>query len=269
MKIILRMAGGLGNQLFQIATLLELRDRYGGIIYYTTDSLSDYSTVRTPDFEKVLDIAALQIQPSPFAGLNWLASRLRFGRILPFLGRGDRNAKRDLVWRPRVLFVDGYLQHHWTTERLDKVRRELLSHCLLEDVQTHRNVCAIHIRGGDFLVDPKLNIVGFNWYVGSVRRMLADCKPDMFSILSDDSAAARALFLCLEAEFPHVRFEIVSKDSPEDDFNYLRCSNLRIIGNSTFGIWAALLSPLPTSKTIAHHMLFKHSPRPWTLPTEV
>ena len=82
--IYVRLAGGLGNQFFQILrafTWSKMDDR----IVVLTNSLGDFKTPRSPDFYHLIQSDRLKILSKPSLLIDLLVSKLRIGKIQNYL----------------------------------------------------------------------------------------------------------------------------------------------------------------------------------------
>lgn len=241
--IYVRLAGGLGNQLYQLAAALLLARGVGQQILPLTGAMHRYATPRAPDALKLFDNSLF----APAANVPaWLALAVlsgRIGRWMPWCGVHDGNFASRLAQSGRLpssLYLDGYFQKGWTMERLSPlmaVVRKSTSGIDTADAHT----CAIHIRGGDFLGLPHMQVAGEHYYRDAVR--LASMRGlRNFVVVTDDPGYASGLVSLLARSSPDSTFSIRSgSHTALDDFWFLANARGRIIGNSTFAWWACVL----------------------------
>ena len=79
--IYVRLAGGLGNQLFQILHAISI-SKNGEKIIILTNSLNKFKTSRSVEFISLIDHDALQIISRPSIYTRIFISRLRLGKFL-------------------------------------------------------------------------------------------------------------------------------------------------------------------------------------------
>lgn len=242
---VLRLAGGLGNQLFQVmAGVLEAR-RSKRKVLVLTEALSTYAAARRPDVLKLVrseDVVTTDEVQVP-ATIQWLSLRARSGRWLPGAALNDRNFPGALgspAWTGDWRFLDGYFQRGWTQDLLDEaVAAAQLDPAAMADPGNPPCDCVVHIRGGDFLHLSSHAIVDVDYY----SRCLALAKAEgcrSFGIVTDDRRHAEQILRALAARHGDLSlFLMPDHGAALPDFGTLRAARARIIGNSTFAWWAS------------------------------
>lgn len=249
--IVLRLAGGLGNQLFQVmAGVLDARRSQRRLVVLT-GALSGYAAARQPD--------VLNLVSSPFlvtsgemqvpAHVSWLALRGRAGRWLAGAVLNDRNFPGALgngSWAGGWRFLDGYFQRGWNQALLDEALSavQMDTRAMKAPVsESARWDCVVHIRGGDFLHLRSHAIVDIDYYSRCLELAKADgCRS--FGVVTDDRSHAQALLRTLSARHGDLTLQLApDRCSALDDFATLRAARARIIGNSTFAWWASACDP--------------------------
>ena len=266
--ITVRLAGGLGNQLFQLAAALHLRaERIP--IRLLTDALSHYSAMRQPDLLRLVDCQRLHARADRGAdAIGQLIVVARAGRFLPGLGVNEQSFAAQQAGTRRTAWLDGYFQDAWTSESFGAVAGQIAAALTLPPVtHTARAELAIHVRGGDLLRDPQLVVVGADWYAERLAQMHRERAFQSADVVTDDPAHAAAVLNSLQAALPSVGFRLVNTGDPLADFNALRCARRRLVGNSTFALWATALDT-GWAPTISPTNLGVGRPRGWTLPWE-
>ena len=270
-----RMVGGLGNQLFQIAACLKYKKLEEKVI------ISFLGDIHIPKRENCLDYifekpewlyyddSQKLDQFTKFIAKN--SAYLRFGSYLPIVSINDRNFNfnnsRNLL--KNTLFLDGYFNNNWTYSSLNyafnKLKllqiglgKEYLKNCS-EDV-------IIHIRGGDFLHIPKLNICKLEYYKKSIRYFISRGYRS-FKVISEDQKYAREIINQLKNYFMDIQIIKLKTNSIKEDFNIIRSSRLAIISNSTFSWWASFLSNSKKEFIVPYYFSFKE--KRMLLPNEI
>ena len=172
-----RIVGGLGNQLFQTAACLKYRNQREKVI------ISFLGDIHIPKRMNCLD--------SIFVRPNWLyfdnshnlnlttqiiaktSASIRLGSYIPFISINDRNfsLRNNRSSIKKILFLDGYFNQKWSYLTLKKAFSQLkLRQIELDKVslQTCKKDVVIHVRGGDFLTIPNLNICDLEYYKKSI-----------------------------------------------------------------------------------------------------
>ena len=140
--------------------------------------------------------------------------------------------------------MDGYFNQTWSYSTLNKAFSQLeLKPIELndEDLKICRNDVVIHIRGGDFLKIPKLNICKLDYYKKSVNYALSKGYSS-FKIISEDQKYGKEILKELKSCFVDLKISILNSKSIKKDFNIIRSSKFAILSNSTFSWWASFLS---------------------------
>jgi hypothetical protein len=270
----LRLSGGLGNQLYQLAaaSLLSRRSRQPVTVYL--EGLQRYDSPRAPDFIKVL---APNDWMKPAGDerrsiSRWLSVTARAGRVAPIIGVNDGSFLRMLDRQPSSLpmYVDGYFQHGWTAahfaEALSAMPVQPASAVAQQRLDADETV--VHIRGGDFLKLPKFQVVHAPFYAEAVRQALVQGR-QRFAVITDDPAYANQVCEEVARTIPAASFRVLGRGANAmEDFDTLRGATGRIIGNSTFAWWASALggSGRPTWSPTR---LTVDEPRDFYLPDEI
>lgn len=259
--IYLRLSGGLGNQLYQLAATCLLSVRLKKQVIPHVGGLQKYKVSRNPDSLNLL--AQNQFfhfdDQEQLSIARWFSVSARAGKLLPLFGVNDKNFWRMLNRKnlSTPLFMDGYFQHGWTQNTFAEALRAMPTNPIAASAAARiddREVL-VHIRGGDFLLLPKYQVVDVNFYVQTARAAMAQGR-NCFAVMSDDLIYAHTLCGKIREALPEASFRMIPPGaSALDDFDTLRAASARIIGNSTFAWWATALgnqSPTwsPTKFTI-------------------
>ena len=249
--IYLRLAGGLGNQLFQLAAATHLSALTNDRVTLVHDGLSRYASARNSESVRLLTSEFLKDFDNLPRSHPWslLLDRSRLGRWLPVWGVNDATFAQVGSGVRRLpkgsLFMDGYFQSGWRLENLMsaamRMRGALIQPEHLTD-KTSRTLL-LHVRGGDFLKVPLHQVVDLGYYDHAVREMIqAGGVFDRCLCVTDDHWHASSLLHALRetVDLPEVVIRMPAQD-PLEDFRLISAHPWRIIGNSTFSWWAALL----------------------------
>lgn len=253
--IILRLKGGLGNQLFQLVAAYNLGRKLHRRIYIDSTSLASYSENRAFDAADLLDLSdSVFYHCNGFQELLLnLISRFRLSRIFPFLGLQDKHLHQSFFLIPftikkyfPLLFIDSYMLSGWTEDTFYEAilqspwRQSFDSSLSLSPVPKE---VVIHVRGGDFLSLPTHNICLYDHYRRCVH-LAIQSGYKFFAIVTDDDSYGLFFLRNLKHDFPNVHFRKCDfSGNPLNDFSLLRNSTALIAGNSTFAFWANALSP--------------------------
>jgi hypothetical protein len=250
--ILTRLAGGLGNQLFQLAASMALRSGDDQQLLFDTRYLSQYATKRKLELRRFFDIPDWFITDEAASWQGRLlcgAMRFRLGRILPGVGVNDANFSKHLNASRedhliRLLLLDGYFQRDWCWATFDSVRRELATmlrastaSCPSADFDT-----LLHIRGGDFLTAEHSKDMDCDFYVRGLELLRKRADIASAYVVTDDLQYSKQVIDIVAERVPGLRLFIPEKPSDMfDDFMNIRNARSRVIGKSTFSWWAAAL----------------------------
>ncbi len=244
------MVGGLGNQLFQIASLLKYRRQkekaiisFLGEIHIPKRANCLKYIFEIPDWLYFDNSKKINLLTKLFARTS---AGLRFGSYLPLVGINDRNfnnSKSHFI-NQKFIFLDGYFNQNWTYSELNS----LFSILKLKPIKLNskklklcdQNV-VIHIRGGDFLSIKNLNICKFDYYKNAIEYALSKGLKT-FIVISEDQRYGKEVIKELKKSFTNLQISVLKSDSIKNDFNLIRSSKFAILSNSTFSWWASFLS---------------------------
>ena len=266
-NVIVKIQGGMGNQLFQYATAKALALRLG--VELVLD-LNWYIEKNNSHCKFVLD--RFNLEDKTFTSSDKLPVIIRkvfykiaeklspLGGTLPVLKDVDFKFNSNLLNLQHPVFLDGYWQNELYFR---EYRQELINifdikseinietKQLLETITDSNSIC-IHIRRGDYITNTKAaNINGIcskDYYYQAINILTKNIDSPICYIFSDEPQWAK---VNLEFEYQSVFVDINSKDNPELDFLLMRSCKYFIIANSTFSWWAAWLASFKEKKVIA------------------
>jgi len=261
--VIVRLMGGLGNQMFQYAAARRL-----ALARQVPLKLDVSEFARSPD--RVYALGALNIQEAfatpeelrevtgPSArGVRRLVFRLRrrFRIAYGWTWIHERTLspfdRRVLEARERT-YLDGYWQsEQYFGDVADTIRREFTidfqpdarSRAIADQIATTESV-SVHVRRGDYVADPRAsrarNVCTPDYYHRSVARIAERVGTPHLFLFSDDPQWVGA----------NLRFEhpvtLVSENARHREYEDLRLMSAcrhHIIANSSFSWWGAWLDP--------------------------
>lgn len=267
-KIIVRLKGGVGNQLFQYAFGRALAHRANAQL--VLDDKSGFirdrqfgSEYRLQAFEINANLASPRDLMMPFerprraiaksiARLTDLSNRTYIDQDL----LGDSFVEMMNAYTPKKsVYLDGYWQSAYLFDCIKKELQEELTFSqpisrenliAAEDIRSKRSV-GIHIRFFSSLIEDFKN-VPISFYEGVLRELREDKVDYHYLVFSNDpESAAKALGLPPEST-TNVNWNSKHGQEIYDLYLMSQCERL-IIGNSTFGWWGAWLAE---SRRAAH-----------------
>ena len=272
--IVVRVCGGLGNQLFQYAVGRRL-----AAVHQTELVLDTYWYAHTPprDTLRTFELLHYPVQARLVAGSEALWCRLHGGRIarrLPFLPRRWKHFSEKgfafdaaVLRLPDEVYLDGYWQcYRYFEDLAGLIRAELSPIDLLgaqdkhiaQQMRATRSV-SVHVRRGDYVSSPTAaqhGVCGLDYYSAAVDRVRSALResPEMhFFVFSDDPSWAREnLVLPGGTTF-------VTHNGTAKAFQDLRLMSLckhHVVANSSFSWWGAWLNPDPGKLVICPRRWF-------------
>ncbi|MBO5631698.1 MAG: alpha-1,2-fucosyltransferase [Aeriscardovia sp.] len=281
---IVNFKGGLGNQMFQYAFLLSLKEKYKEELILMDTSAYKIEKMHngfelTRRFE-IPEREASEEELKPFRthiSKGWLY-RCRLKTIGPsngvFLEKDFSTFCPNLKERDFV-YYDGYWQcHMYFDEIADRVKEtyrfsdelDNRNKSVLNDINSSRNSVGIHVRRGDYLQTPLYKgICDVDYYVKAidvVREKLMVTSLKVFIFSNDINWCFANLSSALyNADIHFVDFN-KGEDSYKDMILMSSCHH-NIIANSSFSWWSAYLNcnkdniVVAPQRWINHEMQYK------------
>ena len=245
--IIIKLSGGLGNQMFQYAFGKALgADAYDISFYNNQSGPSDIRHYEL-DFFNVSPKIFNQKQTKKYRHNNPFLKLFGIKRKIPKIQEETMKYAPDLLNIKKGI-VKGYFQ---CPKYFEHLREELLKEFtpkntinsenaqILADIQNSNSV-AVQIRRSDYLkFKHKFHICDAEYYQKAIAYIAQKIKKPKFFFFSQDMAWIKENILC---PFEHIYVDINhGKDSPWDLWLMKNCKH-NIIANSTFAWWGAWLN---------------------------
>jgi len=257
--LIVRICGGLGNQMFQYAFGRYLSFKHN------KDLLIDASFFKNKNSNREIGISKLNVHCK--ISLDAYKTQKYFKNptinkyfnyfLLNFNIYSESkvsNFKKDLLKKNK-----GYFDGYWQTEKYFYPIRDILieefkpKHISLEIIDLihkiqNTNSISLHIRKADYLYVINSGIYAncsTSYYMNSINLMLNKFSNAVFYIFTDDLN-----WVNNNLNFTNIKHEFVSKDPIEDLYIMSKCKH-NIISNSTFSWWSAWLNEYSKKVVIA------------------
>lgn len=252
MTVVVRLSGGLGNQIFQLGVAHFISDKCCSSIRLDVSGLSSYSTPRSLSLHHLWDLSAVCKTDRPIASAY--LNRVRAARLLSVQHKNislvnDRNILEALVKfkNSKFYYLDGYFiesiaQNHFESW-VDSLGRKLKG---LNAGSGRPGV--IHIRGGDFLSLGWEMSDAREFYHKAVLDACAENSVMSFAVVTDDRTYACEILRGLSIDWDFVG------GSEIEDFMTLLKGETAIIGNSTFSYCARAFSELRSHGSLTYAM---------------
>lgn len=264
--IVIRLAGGLGNQIFQLAAGLLLASKTDSQKLIIEDSaLGDYRVKRQNNLSDFFDFTLLDYE---LVFENMFLSKLRIPKVLPLNALkypfvGDRNFQ-SVKESPNNLFLllDGYFQECLTQYDFDEEIR-LLKKLLKTNNGRIDNDCVVHIRGGDFVKLGWNSVTPTEYYTDAMNIMVQKYQVEKFHIVTDDHEYSKTILKDIPIDHEFIG------GSMHEDFNLIGSFQKRILSSSTFALWSSALGDNGNSIVIAPGEWLPNKKRKIFLPNEI
>jgi hypothetical protein len=261
--ILIKLQGGLGNQMFQYALGRSLSTRHNKPIKF------DCTYLETPNqSNRSFELGAFNLnidkatsdEIADYCGL--------VNRILDRIRSSDRKkciVENTSEFDPTILEKkDGYFEGHWNSEKYFKhcenvVRKDFKlkkslgpeALAIQEKIGNYQNSVSVHVRRGDYVTIPKINLthgtLPISYYQAACRKILETSPDAHFFVSSDDINWTKE-------NFPK-DFVTTFVSSPgiknHEELALMSLCKHNIIANSTFSWWAAWLNENPNKIVIA------------------
>jgi hypothetical protein len=274
--IIVRLLGGLGNQMFQYAAgrnlaltnNTELKLDITGYEKQTGITLRKYMLHVFNIQEKLASKS--EINKLKKNSLIWKFVR----KINPYFKNNSYIEEKCFHFDPNILDMSDniYLNGSWQSEKYfsdisDIIRREFTFKNNLNKINNQIlttingvNSVSLHIRRGDYVSNPVasqiLGVLSLDYYNNALAFITKKVKDAQVFVFSDDIVwAKKNLKTTLPISFiDHHKENMV----PHEDLMLMSCCKHHIIANSSFGWWGAWLSDNPQKIVVAPKRWFNN-----------
>lgn len=277
-KKIIKLNGGLGNQMFQYAFACALQNKFATDIKfdfsyfedvksneevttrkfelgvfsfdYEEATKEDLANIRKPGFESKLKNTIAKKSPKVF-GINYVREK-------------NNTAYDKSLLKDYYLYFEGYFQNekYFKQIRNDLIKKFSLKEPLDEQNQSvlnqikETNSISIHIRRGDYVTLDYVNkihgVCPIEYYKKAIEYIANKVESPHFFIFSDD---IKWVIENLKIEYPYTVVDF-NQDKGWLDMNLMKQCKHNIIANSSFSWWGAWLNENPKKIVVA--------PKKWT-----
>lgn len=260
MKIV--VSGGLGNQMFQYALYIALKDR-GKDVCLDTSLYSHREMHNGYELERCFEIQEAKVKVTMWSILKLrLFSRLNIQSLI----YKDKIYFNDSVFRINCEYLIGYWQSEKYFKLVEKKIREAFvfhhidneNRRLADEIRSKISV-AVHLRRGDY-VDSLIHsdLCTEDYYLKAVEQVLvkiSTVEEVMFYLFSDDKQFAKQL--ANKVSVPMKLVDINEGINSYKDLYLMSQCKHNIIANSSFSWWAAWLNENPKKIVIAPKRWFR------------
>lgn len=273
--IIVKLTGGIGNQMFQYALGRKLALKGNSVLKFDIDELVVTPPGRVTPRQYALHVFDIQAGIADKSEIEKLTCRIENSILknlkkLGFFKRSHSFAPEPhFHFYPKVLdFEDNiYVTGYWQTEKYFKdiegvlrkdfsLKKEfgIANKEIAGEIRSN-NAVSLHVRRDDYVTDPIIStyhgVCSLEYYRHAVEHIAAKVKNPVFYLFSDDMRWVK------EHLRIHYPAKYVSDGILKDYEEMMLMSYCRhnIIANSSFSWWGAWLNANPGKMVIA--------PRPW------
>lgn len=271
-SIIIKLQGGLGNQLFQYALgrslLLSCKKKVKyDISWFKNQIERDYqldrlnTVIDLVDDNELRKLRRIKIWGGKLSFLNKLNKIYGYNLI----------RESGLEFDPNILqtIAPAYIDGHWMSEKyFFKIVTQLREEMRPKDKPTGENskileaisrqeAVAVHIRRGDYIQERKTNkfhgTATIDYYQKATQHILEKIASPVFYLFSDDLDWVKEN-IKIPAQTIFVSQNGVNK--PQEDLRLMYSCKHHIIANSTFSWWGAWLNANSKKIVIAPYQWF-------------
>ena len=241
MKVV-KIIGGLGNQMFQYAFALDLSLK-GYKVYIDISSFKNYKLhggYKIDKYDLKKNIRSIRNTFQSFLIEKLLCKVIRYEK-LNFFDFKSVNEKY------KNIFFKGYFQNekYFISNRAELLKcfkpKKISLKCLkIENKIRKKKFCSIHIRRGDYLSSSNQKVHGLlsmDYYNSAINLMIKNNYTNFF-VFSDDIEWCKQNINFVKAK---IIFHDQVLENYEDLYLMSKCSS-NIIANSSFSWWGAWLN---------------------------
>lgn len=280
--IIVRLKGGLGNQMFQYAAGRRLAYHHGAslkidVTFYDDTQLTPKRHFDLENYGITWDIASrMEIARLSHVTDKWLNKVLyriqRKGRKYPYSYYKEAGFGFDerVLSLPDNIYIDGYWQSQRYFSDIETLLRSELKPvaCLTEnddaliEVMSGVQSVSLHVRRGDYVnissTSGLFNCLGTDYYIKAVSYMAERFDDPVFFLFSDDPDWVQNN---LRLPYKMIVVSSAGENRSSQDLWLMSLCKHHIIANSTFSWWGAWLNPDSGKIVVAPRMWFKDESR--------
>lgn len=276
--VVVKLIGGLGNQMFQYATGLALAKKHNTELFLDTEALRSPAGTHSPRiFEldhfaiKASIAGATQLNTFDLKSSGWLNRiKLLFPNLFSKLIFNENKPNFQKVFLK--LPPDTYLNGYWQDARyFDHIRKDLMADFELKEennsyLQLKKQILentsvSIHVRRGDYVSFPAAaefhGNLSLDYYKKAMQAIESTLKHCRYFMFSDDPSWCEEHFGFLKD------LTIVSKNAgltAQEELKLMSHCTHHIMANSSFSWWAAWLNQHDTKIVIAPAKWYSKTP---------
>lgn len=277
MKIV-NIIGGLGNQMFEYAMYLALKDAHPQEeIKVCTRSFGGYGLHNGLEIQRIFGVELPEASlweltkvAYPFFNYKTWQVMRHFLPVRKSMTRGGFDIPFDFsqVTREDSCYYEGY----WQNEKyFQHIREKILTAYtfpafedetnkdLAERLKTS-NAASCHIRRGDYLKEPAMCVCTPSYYARAITKMNESVNPELYVIFSDDIQWCKENISQLIGKRDAVFVDWNKGEQSFRDIQLMTLCKHNIIANSSFSWWGAWLNQNEGKVVVAPEAFTKNRP---------
>lgn len=273
--IIVRLVGGLGNQLFQyamgrnLALLKKTELKLDKSWLEKTFKVGTFRDYRLHNFniqENFASASEIEKVKNQQGGiLSRMLAKIS-GNEKSYIKQSVLNEQKDFVYDPNIFETgkDVYVQGYWNNEKYFKDIKDIINEefevkippsidniKILDEIKNCNSV-SIHVRRGDYVKDKKINkhhgTCSLDYYAKAMKIVGSKISNPIFFAFSDDMSWVKKN---LKTKYPVHYVDINDDEHSYEDLRLMSACKHNIIANSSFSWWGAWLNQNPDKIIIA------------------
>lgn len=263
MKIV-KIKGGLGNQMFQYALYKKLKNignkTYGDLSYFNKNNCYELERIFNIEINTNYNLVLKKI----FENDNLFFKIFR--KILKSILVKNIIQQNDVEFKENI-FNYNYFDGYWQSEKFFKdIKEEICVEFKFPPITEDKNLyikneiekveaISIHIRRGDYIENKVLDgLASLEYYERALRYIKLKIENPVFFIFSDDIEWCKKN---LKIDFPTYYIDWNNGEESFRDMQLMSLCKHNIIANSTFSWWGAWLNSNSNKIVIAPEIWFR------------
>lgn len=268
MKIV-NLLGGLGNQMFEYAMYLALKQAHPDEeIKVCTRSFGGYGLHNGLEVNRIFGVdlpeaTLMQLAKVAYPFFNYKTWQI-MRHLLPVrrsMTRGGFDVPFDYsqITRDDSAYYEGYWQNENNFKSIRSVVLDAYTFPVITDDKnallatrlSNINSVSCHVRRGDYLKEPKMCVCTEEYYHRAIQFAKHNLSPELFCIFSDDISWCRKNLKDLLRDIDVVFVDWNKGENSYRDMQLMSLCRHNIIANSSFSWWGAWLNNHPDKKVIS------------------
>lgn len=269
---LIKMTGGLGNQMFIYALYLQMKKRFSSVQIDLSDMVH-YKVHHGYEMNRIFNLPKTEFCINQ--KLKKVLEFLFFKTILERKQNGSLKAyTKKYIW-PFIYFKGFYQSEKYFSEIKDEIRQAFTFNLnianaqsleMMKQIDADDKAVSLHIRRGDYLQPKHWESIGcvcqLPYYQNALSELEKRIPNPSYYVFSDDIDWVKENIPLENATYINWN---KGEDSWQDMMLMSHCRN-HIICNSTFSWWGAWLNPREDKVVIIPEKWFNHSDAPYIYP---